>query len=375
MESTRTLRILQVIGAMNFGGAESMIMNIYRKIDRNVIQFDFLVHTEEECSFDKEIYKLGGRIFRIRRFNGLNATVYYRECVSFFKEHPEIKVVHGHIGSCAAFYLKAAKDQGCYTIAHSHSVGEYANVKDYLYALFSFPTRYIADYLFGCSSEAGMARFGKRVVQKKEKYSNYPNAIDLNGFIYNENVRKAVREELSIEKDDVLIGAIGRIVDAKNPEFIFELFRKIIKKENIKCLWVGYGTLEEVYRSKVQDNGLADKIIMTGKRSDVPNILQALDYFILPSKYEGLPVSAIEAQASGLPCLLSTTITKEAEVSNMVSWLPIDNGVDVWADKILRDIGTKSCERTSPVMSIIEHGYDINTSVEWLSKFYMDHAG
>ena len=374
MENKKPLRILQVIGAMNFGGAESMIMNIYRKIDRSTVQFDFLVHTEADCSFDKEIIDLGGNIYRIRRFNGLNAKSYFDECMGFFDAHPEIKIVHGHIGSCASLYLLAAKKHDCFTIAHSHSVGEYVSIKDYIYSFFSFPTRYISDYLLGCSTEAGIARFGKKVVREKKKYCNYPNAIDLDKYQFNKTVRDKLRSEFGIKPDERLIGAIGRIVDAKNPEFIFDLFKQLVHIPNIKCIWVGYGTLEEVYQKKNRDAGLSDQIIMTGKRSDVPNILQALDCFILPSKYEGLPVSAIEAQAAGLPCILSETITREAEVSNLVSWLPINTGTSVWVETIVSETDKSINTRKSPSETIKEKGYDINTSVKWLEDFYVSHV-
>ena len=374
MESTRPLHVLQVIGAMNFGGAESMIMNIYRKIDRSTVQFDFLVHTEDNCSFDKEIVDLGGNIYRIRRFNGLNAKSYFDECMRFFDIHPEIKIVHGHIGSCASLYLNAAKKHGCFTIAHSHSVGEYRSIKDYIYSFFSFPTRYISDYLLGCSTEAGIARFGEKVVREKKKYCNYPNAIDLDKYQFNKTVRDQLRSEFGIKPDERLIGAIGRIVDAKNPEFIFELFKQLVHIPNIKCIWVGYGTLEEVYQKKNRDAGLSDQIIMTGKRSDVPNILQALDCFILPSKYEGLPVSAIEAQAAGLPCILSETITREAEVSNLVSWLSINTGTSAWVETIVSETDKSINTRKSPSETIKEKGYDINTSVKWLEDFYVSHV-
>lgn len=374
MNNKRPIRVLQVIGAMNFGGAESMIMNIYRKIDKSIVQFDFLVHTDKECSFDREIEELGGNIYRIHRFTGKNAVPYYHECMAFFDEHPEIKIVHGHIGSCAAFYLKAAKKHECFTIAHSHSVGEYASIRDYVWSVFSYPTRYISDYLMGCSTEAGKARFGYRVVEEKKKYLNYPNAIDLNRFVFNKDIRNKMRSEFGIEEDERFIGAIGRIVDAKNPDFIYEMFQKLVQKPNVKCLWVGYGTLEAEFKEKVDKAGLSDRIIMPGKRSDVPNILQALDCFVLPSKYEGLPVSAIEAQAAGLPCILSENITREAEVSSLVSWLPIDAS-DVWVSKVINETDKYFGKRESPVDQIRDNGYDINASVKWLEDFYIKHAG
>lgn len=374
-EEKKTIRVLQVIGVMNRGGAESMVMNLYRAIDRSKVQFDFLVHTKEKGTFDNEIKELGGRIYSITRFTGINSISYYRECSRFFREHPEYKVVHGHIGSCASLYLKAARHNGVYAIAHSHSaLTTINNAHDFFYKLFSYPTRFVANQLFGCSTEAGIARYGKRAV-KKENYKNFCNAIDLKKFIYNRSLRKKIRKSFDIEETKIVIVHIGRLTTAKNPTMILSVFKEIVKiDKNAICLWVGTGPEEENYRSKISSLGLSERIIMTGLRSDIPDILLLADCFLFPSLWEGLPVSVIEAQASGLPCVISDTITKEVEVSNLVEWHSLSEAPELWANRCLQLAKENRMIRKSPEQSIIDNGYDIETTSKWLADFYIDHS-
>lgn len=367
------IRVLHVIGSMNRGGAEAMIMNLYRNIDRSKVQFDFLVHTTEKAAYDDEILALGGRIYHIIAFTGVNVRHYYRECDRFFEEHPEFSVVHGHIGSSATFYLKAAKRHGIFTIAHSHNTkaGD-RSLHSLAYSLYSYPVRYIADFLFGCSTEAGRDRYGKKKV-RTPKYKTFPNAIETAMFLFDPVIRGELRTQFGFGERDFVIGTVGRITAQKNPDFIYTLFEKIVSTDSgFKCVWVGTGEREAECREKLRHSGFGDKVIMTGLRSDVNELLQAFDCFVLPSLYEGLPVVAIEAQTAGLPCLLANTISRESEVSHLVQWLPIDRGVDVWADKIM-ELKFSSPKRESPLDEIKKAGYDICETANWLCSFYLEH--
>lgn len=374
MNNKEPVRVLHVVRKMDLGGAESMIMNLYRHIDKEAVQFDFLTHDKSAGSFDEEIKKLGGRIFTINAMNGFNAIPYYKECSKFFKKHKEISIVHGHIGSCSALYLKAAKNAGKFTVVHSHSVGIIKSMRNVAFKIYSFPTRFIADAFFGCSTEAGESRFGKALV-KSDKYQNFPNAIDIEGFAYDENTREEVRSEFGFKNDDIVIGTIGRIVEAKNPDYILDIFEKASKsQEQVYCIWVGYGEKENVLRRRIIEAELESKIIMTGRRNDASRILQALDCFIMPSIYEGLPVSAIEAQTSGLPCLLSDRITQEVQVSELVSWENISKAPSVWANTALKIAEDNKGIRKSPIEEIREHGYDIKEASKKLMNFYLINA-
>lgn len=371
---TCPVRVLQVIGSMNLGGAEAMIMNLYRKMDREKVQFDFLLQTYDESIYEKEIKNLGGRIFRINKFRGKDPKRYYKDCCKFFEEHPEIRVVHGHIGSSAALYLKAAKQYGCFTIAHSHSALKIRNPHDFLFYVWSYPTRYIADQMFGCSTEAGIARYGKRVVSS-EKYQNFNNGIDIDQFDFSEDRRRKIREEFKL-KEELIIGTVGRLTLPKNPQKIFEIFKKTVQLDsNARCLWVGTGELEGKYHDLIRAEGLENRIIMTGPRTDVSDVLQAFDAFLFPSLWEGLPVSVIEAQATGLPCILSDTISREVDVSHLVEWMSIEESNEAWADMCLEKARiAKTKGRTCPRQAIGDAGYDITKTSHWLQKFYIEKA-
>lgn len=369
------IRVLQVIGSMNRGGAESMIMNLYRAINRSKVQFDFLVHTPLKGKYDEEIMNMGGHIYRIRAFNGYNAALYYLECKAFFRDHKEIAVVHGHIGSSAALYLLAAKKAGLFTIAHSHSAQKnIMNVHDLFYRVFSYPTRYIANQLFGCSTEAGIRRFGRRFATSK-KYMNFYNAIPLEHFLFNNLERQIVRKELGVEDDESVVITVGRITKQKNPRFIYDVFRYIVCNwSDVICVWVGTGPEELVYKDLIRKNGLQKRVLMTGVRSDVERILNAADCFFFPSLWEGLPVSVVEAQANGLPCVISDLITKEVEITKLIEWHSLDESVEEWSNACLNLAHNSKNNRETPLSDIKDSGYDIHETSKWLQEYYIQMA-
>ena len=370
-EKTQPIRVLEVFGRMNRGGAEAMIMNLYRKMDRSLVQLDFMVHTEEHCQFDDEIEQMGGRIFHVPRFRLYNFLSYRRAWRKFFLEHPEYRVVHGHMGATAAIYLHEANKVGCFTIAHSHSAGSPQwTLSDYLYCFFSWPTRFVAKQLLGCSTEAGIARYGGKAV-KGVKYWNFPNAIDLSLFSYNLSERDKCRNELGIKDNRLVIIHVGRITSPKNPAMIYRIFKEIAKQDPYaRCLWVGTGELEGKYKKKIRDEHMEDRIRMVGVRPDIPNLLMAADCFLFPSLWEGLPVSVIEAQATGLPCVIADTISKEVEVSNLVEWHSLSEPPDNWARRCLALASENQNHRVSPTESIRKAGYDIEESVKLLMEMY-----
>lgn len=368
------IRVLEVFGKMNRGGAESMIMNLYRKMDRSCVQLDFMVHTEEHCQFDDEIEEMGGRIYRVPRFRVYNFFSYRRAWRIFFQTHSEYRVVHGHMGATAAIYLHEANRLGCFTIAHSHSADNPClTLYDFLYSIFSWPTRYVAKQLFGCSTEAGVNRYGKKVASSL-KYRNFPNAIDLKRFKYRISERDKYRKELGIDSNQLVVIHVGRVTSPKNPAMIFRVFREIVRQDSqAKCYWVGTGELEDKYRRMIEENHLDDRICMTGVRSDIPSLLMAADCFLFPSLWEGLPVSVIEAQAAGIPCVLSDAISREVAVSDLVEWHSLSESPELWANRCLILARNSQQHRQSPTEAIRKAGYDIEDSAKWLTDFYESH--
>ena len=360
------IRILHVIGIMNRGGAETMIMNLYRNIDRTKIQFDFVENEGEPAAFDDEIRQLGGKIYRCPRYRGKNHLAYTKWWHEFFKSHKdEYPIVHGHIGSTAAIYLSIAKRYGAYTVAHSHSAG----IGSAMYRAYAYPTRYVADHFFACSRDAGIARYGKKVGSNPERCQVLKNAVDARKFVYDANLRKQVRDVLNISEDTLVIGHVGRFVDAKNHMFLVDIFEEIHKQNaNSVLLLVGDGDLRPRIEAKIAEKHLEHAVIMTGVKADVWNYYQAMDVFVFPSIYEGAPVSMVEAQTAGLPCCISANVPQETAITDLVEFISLDCGVEFWAERIVK----RSTDPRRDMMRGIERaGFDISATSKWLEDIYM----
>lgn len=360
------MRVLHVFGGMGRGGAETMVMNLYRNIDRTKMQFDFIVHTRDKCAYDDEIMALGGRIYRVPRYKGKNHLQYKKAWNSFFKEHPEYKIIHGHVRSTASIYLKIAKKHGLATIAHSHSTSSGTGFSAIVKNILQYQIRYIADYLFACSESAGIWLFGKKAC-KGDNYYILNNAIDTQKFIYNEKKRMEKRKEFQLE-DKFVIGHVGRFYGAKNHNFLIDIFKAIHDRNNNAVLMlVGDGELRQSIEKKVNDLGLNNKVIFTGVRSDIPDILQSMDVFLFPSLYEGLPVTLIEAQATGLSCIISDTITSEVCITPYIKPVSLSKTANEWADIV---ISSGKIDRIDTSHYIKENGFDIQETVKKLTMFY-----
>lgn len=367
---SKPIRVLHVIGIMNRGGAETMIMNLYRHIDRSKVQFDFVENSNEPAVFDEEILSLGGRIFRCPHYSGKNHFTYVKWWNDFFKAHPrEYPIVHGHLGSTAAIYLLIAKKYGAYAIAHSHSSGTDHSLHSYLYRMMSYNTRNVADYFFACSEAAGTDRFGRKVISG-DHYAVLNNAIDVNQFSYNSRVREVVRDELGIGQNQLVVSHIGRYTKEKNHEFILKIFSELRKLGiGARLLMIGDGTLRTHIMQMAEQASLSSDVIFTGVRSDVERLMQAMDVFVLPSLYEGLPVTMVEAQAAGLPCIISDKVPPECILTEgLVDVMPLSASPGAWAEKIL---AKRAIPRTDRRAEIAAHGFDITTEAVKLQEFYL----
>lgn len=360
---------------MDRGGAETMIMNLYRQIDRSKIQFDFLVHTDSNCDYDYEIRELGGRIFRIQPYRLYNYCSYRREFRKFLQEHKEYKIIHGHIGSCASVYLREARRQKRYTIAHSHSVHSCYNVEDIIFKILTFDHRWLADFYFGCSKKAGIDRYGKRIVESK-RFIVLNNGIDAKKYRFTQEKQAEKKKELNLEKH-IVFGHVGRFVPVKNHDFLLDVFEQIaICEPKAALVLAGRGELEEKMKEKVRKLGLEENVHFLGVRDDIPELMIMMDGFIFPSHSEGLGIAAVEAQAAGLPCLLSEQIPDEAVISKDVKKLPFSIGASTWAKEMLRMYS--ATERKDTFEEIRKAGYDIGESAVQLMDVYrnaLKHIG
>lgn len=360
------IRILQVVTIMNRGGLETMLMNYYRKMDRSIVQFDFMVNRMERGDYDDEIEKLGGKIYRMPAIRPGNYRKYFRLLDEFFEQYPEYKVVHSHINENSSFVLRAAKKAGvpC-RIAHSHLAGLPIDYKYPFRVYARLRLNKNANHFFACSKEAGKWLFGNEVVDNN-KLIVFKNAIDCNEFRCNKTIREKVRKELKLENKFV-IGHVGRFNTQKNHRFLIDIFQEIYKKNNnAVLLLVGEGTLMNEIKNKVKELKLSDAVMFLGLRTDVSDMMQAMDLFLFPSHYEGLGVVLIEAQASGVKCFTSTGTPREADVTNLVEFLSLKMSAKTWANEILNSDITRNLE----IHSIFDKGYDVQRNLEWLIDFY-----
>lgn len=368
------LRILHVVGIMNRGGTETLIMSLFRQMNRKKIQFDFVVHGTDRGEYEEEIVSMGGRIFRAPCYKGINHLAYVKWWKNFFQEHTEYSIIHGHMRSTAAIYLKIAGKYQRVSIAHSHNTGSRGNcVVRAIKNIYQYPIRFVADYYLACSMDAGIWLFGKQICES-ERYCVLNNAIDTRKFVFCEDMRKQKRSELGIT-DEFVIGHVGNFAYQKNHSFLVDVFEEISKREQ-DCVLLLIGGGEPAVRKQIEDKlkekNLTDKVRILGSRSDVAELLNAFDMFVFPSRHEGLGIVAVEAQANGLPCVLSDVIPQEVKVTDNVEYISLKEDKTVWAEHILRYRGM--VQRENMQEQIIAAGYDIEKVVQWLTDFYLKIA-
>lgn len=358
------VRVLQIVTHMNRGGLETMLMNYYRHIDHNEIQFDFLVHRSKEADYDAEILSMGGKIYRLPQLNPLNPT-YLRSLNEFFAEHREYKIVHCHLDCMAGIPLKYAKKYGVpVRIAHSHNSNQ---TKDAKYVLKLFYKRNIvkyANHLFACGRDAGRWMFGT------DDFMVLNNAIDASAYSYREETARAVRAELAVYHDALVVGHVGRFSPQKNHRFLLRIFAELMRKRTeAVLLLVGEGELRADAEKLAEELGIRKNVIFAGLRSDVPRLLHAMDVFLFPSIYEGLPLSIVEAQAAGLPCLISDKVPIECKKTELVKQILLDESPAVWADAVL---SAAALQRKNTLKEIRQAGFDIRENACWLQNFYLN---
>lgn len=368
MKDQGTIRVLHVIGSMERGGAESLLMSLYRHIDRTQIQFDYVVHTDKNCAFDTEIRSLGGLVFHCPRYTIKNHFEYIRWWNHFFAAHPEYKIVHGHQRSTASIYLGIAKKSGITTIAHSHAVSSRGNLAETaIKSVLQHNIRYIADWFMACSPEAGQWLFGKEIVAS-DRFIWLKNAIEVDRFVFDSAKREAVRKEFGIE-NHIVFGHVGNFTPVKNHKFLIDVFNAILRyNEDAKLLLVGTGECRQQTEESVRSLGMDDKVIFAGVRDDIADILQAMDVFVFPSKHEGFGIALLEAQVADLPVVVSDSVPHEIAVTARVEFVPLSDGAQVWAHKAIAM--AEMTQRRNRAAEIRSAGYDVAATARKLASFY-----
>lgn len=361
------VRVLHMIAILEMGGSQSMVMNIYRAIDRKKLQFDFIVdHPDRSSELRKEIESLGGRVYSFPTFKGINIAQIRKAWDRFFTDHPEYKILHTHSRSYASVYLPIAKKHGLVTISHAHSTSNGNGILAFVKNAMQYPIRYQADYMFACSEEAGRWLFGDKAVQS-DRFKVMPNAIDVQKFKYNEEIRNKMRKTIT-NKNEIIIGHVGRLTKLKNQSYLIHICELLRGKGiDYKMVFIGTGEDKDSLIQLVKKKHLEDSIIFKGSQDNVNEWMQAFDVFAFPSLYEGLGIVAIEAQTASLPTLCSENVPAEANISSNFIQVPLSNP-GKWAE-IISKIEPKSRIDTSQVA--LDAGYDIKSSALEFQEFYI----
>lgn len=367
-DENKPLHVLHVFGRLNRGGAESRVMDLYRNVDRTKVQFDFMQHTTKVCDFQPEIEQLGGKVYHVPPFRFWNYLSYCKAWKQFIREHPEIRIVHGHMTSTASVYLPIARKKGVFTIAHSRNAGVDKGIKGKLTKFLRRNLKEKCDRCFACSKLAGEAVFGKEAMEQG-RVTIIPNAIDAAGFTFDPEERRQKREELHIQPEEFLIGEVGRFDPQKNQKYAVEILAECRKKNfPAKLILIGEGPLMETVRQQVEELQLQKYVIFTGLQKDVVPFYQAMDFFLLPSFYEGLPGVAVEAQASGLRGILSDAITTETAMTSLMEFRSVQEPPEVWADRIM---ACGHYERQNTLVQMQKAGFDVKSLAKQLQDFYL----
>ncbi len=374
------VRVLQVLTIMNLGGAETMIMNYYRNIDRTKLQFDFLLHREDKGFFDDEIESLGGKIYRMPAISPRNYFKYRSALNSFFDSHPEYKIVHSHLNALSSIVLGVAKQKKIpVRIAHSHLAVEpfvlkkifkkntdiLATIKDSIQSLVKYKVSKTAIHYFACGQKAGGWLFGKK---NRDNVEIINNAIDASKFTFSPMQSKKMKKELNLI-DKKVIGHVGRFNEQKNHFFLINVFSELVKKDkNCVLVLVGDGNLKPLIKNEAERLKISSNILFLGLRKDIPNILQSFDLFLFPSLYEGLPVTLVEAQAAGLSVVTADTVTKEVDITNLITFKSLKDSYHSWANTVMEKL---NYNRENTKHLIEKGGYDIFENAKKLQNFYL----
>lgn len=367
------IRILHVVESIDLDGAMMTLMNIYRRIDRDKVQFDFVEHTYHHSRFDKEINDLGGRVYQCPEFNPLNFTKYNRWWNRFFERYEShYQIVHSHLASGSGIYLAIAKKHGMYTIAHMHN-REIRAVRNKLYEHYDFSVRFTADYFFASTRAAALSEFGKNIVENKNIFRILPHSIDPDVFRYDPQVRQEVRKKLGLE-NKLVVGQVGLLTKQKNHQYLLQVFKEVHDlRPDSALLIVGDGDLRNELIYQIDQMDLTDSVMIIGYQSHVSRLYQAMDILMMPSLYETAPSSLLEAQCSGLKCMISDRVpAKQILFDDLVIIEELKYSPRIWANDLIGFLEDDDNERTDRSEQIRDRHYDVESLTQWLEHFYLN---
>lgn len=364
---SKPIRILNMFTIMNRGGAETMVMNYYRNIDRSKVQFDFLVHRQERGAYDDEIEAMGGKIYRMLPIYPQNFNKYKKMLSKFFVEHKEYRIIHSHMSELGYFAFKEAREQGIpVRICHAHNAPISWDVKMIMRTYMKKMMIPYITHMFTCSYDSAVWLYGKKY---ENSFIQFNNAIDSSKFRYDYEKTKRIRSEFGLE-NKIVIGHVGRFNKQKNHERLLKIFFEIKRKcDNSVLVLVGDGDLKKYIEKRAIELNLKDSILFLGIRDDVDKIMQIFDVFLFPSLYEGLGIVLIEAQAAGVPCLTSAKVVpNEAKITDLLHFISLEKSNNEWAEQCISLIQP----RYDTFDEIVAAKFDIKSNAKWLEEFYLN---
>ena len=369
-------KVLYFVDRMLKGGIQSLVMEIVKNIDKEKVQIDFLLLDDgKKYELEDELENLGCKVYKLKGIwlrTPLDFMKYTKALDNFFKNHRDYDVVHMHSSSKNYMVLKKAKKYGIpVRIAHSHNIDFQTKnpIKKLIGNIFKVNLKKYATDYFACSKIAGKWLFGEKIINS-DKFKVIHNAIDYDKFKFDGNKRKEIREELNIKDDEIVVGHVGRFSNQKNHEFLIDIFDELYKKnDKFKLLLIGIGETEELIKEKVKKLNIESRVIFLGVKEDVSKYYNAMDLFLCPSKFEGLGITLIEAQANGLICFTSKDVVpEEAKLSDNLYYIKLSDGFKKWAEKI------ENCNlsRISSKKEFVENRYLICDIVYELENKYIN---
>ena len=356
------IRILHIVGSMHPGGMENFVMNLYRNINRNLIQFDFVTHMDSDPSYAREIEELGGHIYQLPRLTS-DPMANLKGIKRIVKQYGYVAVVRHTPNALVIPQLFAAKAGGSVAICHSHST---SNAKMTAHRIGRLIMKHSKVERFACSEPAGRWMYGNR------PFTVVHNAIDLDLFAFDSVKREQIRREFAISDKQPVFGHIANFVACKNHSFLMKIYRDIATKlPEARFFCLGGGDLRNRIMGEAAELGIGEKVIFTGMRPDSDAFLSAMDVLVFPSIYEGLPLTLIEAQASGIPMLISDTVNHAAEVTKgLCHWESLQEYSEEWAKEAIQlwnSNPTRSCQREA----LAKAGFDIRELAKWYEEYFM----
>ena len=355
------IRILHQVAGIGSGGFEPLLINLHRNIDTSRVQFDYILsHDWGVYGYQNEMKALGGRIYQLPEGGLRQFVAFYR----FLKAHPEYKIVHTHRGAFGSFYLLVAMMAGIkHRVCHSHYSSRSEKLTDILTRMLRPLVRWTSTKNYACGEGAGNYLYGAG------NYEVLKNSLDLNKFKY-PGCRLEKRQSLGYADSNIVYGHVGHFNEQKNSLFLIDVFHEIHKKqEDARFLMIGDGELYEKCVTKIHEYGMRDVVTILSHRTDVNELLQAMDMIVFPSRYEGFSVAMIEMQAASLRILTSDAVSPDINITGEVYFKNLNDGVESWADEAIKL--SKYSRENIDVNILREKGFDIHAEAEKLRKYYL----